>query len=289
MRKMKVGVMICGLCIFFFGRFVPFAQAEGMKLGVRLAAGINYLSVGDINKSLKGQNDYWNNFSKAYGLTLSGEFEKIQFGLDAQADLMIYLTPRFGISLGAGYILGKKNTGEVTMTSPSRNISETDENQISAIPVLVGLFYNLPISSRSRIFIQAGGGYYLAKYSQSGEFDETGSYNLSEDWTKNATSHSLGFHGGLGLEFDLARNVAFVIEGYGRYARISEFKGDWNYKNSFGYSEIGHGSLYYWEWCELPTVDMAEELPSSSDIKNGREARIDFSGFAVRAGIKIVF
>jgi len=34
---------------------------------------------------------------------------------------------------------------------------------------------------------------------------------------------------------------------------------------------------------------MGEEFPSYPDIKNVREAIIDFSGFAIRAGIRIVF
>jgi len=286
MKKIKAAAIVGSLCIFFFGGFVSLAQAEGVKIGLRLTGGMNSLSTGDINKAIQGENDYWKGW---HGMTISGEFQKIRYGLDGQADLLIYFIPRFGLSIGSGYILGKKDAGQVTLTSPSSNISETLINQISAIPILASLFFIYPISSGSRIFVQAGGGYYLAKYSQSGNFDRTGDMNFSEEWTQNATANGFGFHGGLGFEFDLGRNVAFVIEGFGRHVQIDGFKGDWIHKYSDRDPYIGHGTLYYWEWEGIPTVRMGEELPSNPDIKKGREAIIDFSGFAIRAGIRIVF
>ncbi len=286
MKKIKAAAIVGSLCIFFFGRFVSLAQAEGVKIGLRLTGGMNSLSTGDINKDIQGENDYWKGW---HGMTISGEFQKIRYGFDGQADLLIYFTPRFGLSLGSGYILGKKDAGQVTLTSPSDNRSESLINQISAIPILAGLFFIYPISSGSRIFVQAGGGYYFAKYSQSGDYDRTGDINFSEEWTQNAAANGFGFHGGLGFEFDLGRNVAFVIEGFGRRVQIDGFKGDWIHRYSDRDPYTGHGSLYYWEWEGIPNVRMGEEFPSYPDIKNVREAIIDFSGFAIRAGIRIVF
>ena len=68
--------------------------------------------------------------------------------------------------------MGKKDSDRVTMNSPFENISRIGDDQVSAIPILISLIYDFPISSRSRIFLQAGGGYYLARDSQSGEFKD---------------------------------------------------------------------------------------------------------------------
>ena len=111
----------------------------------------------------------------------------------------------------------------------------------------------------------------------------------------NVHAGGIGFHGGVGLEYRLRKNVSLVVEGSGRYARVSGLKGEYNEQSSEGADATDKGKLYYYEWKYneklYPWVELLDRDPSeinfSSPIYNAREAVIDFSGFSLRAGIKI--
>jgi hypothetical protein len=204
-----------------------------------------------------------------------------------EGDVVVYMTPRFGISLGSGYILGKKGK-DVNKIVISQTF--TDEVKVSAIPVKLGVYYSLPLSSQARFFLTAGVGYYFAKWSEAyrNEWD-TGWWTIDQ----KATARGIGFHGGVGFELNVVSHVAFVLEGQGRYAKIGGFKGDKDGKYYPPPTEYStKGKLYYFEylpWTEnwYPKIYISKEEQAGDRIRNVREAKVDFSGFTFRAGIKI--
>lgn len=287
MRK-RISVLV--ICLLLILLLPVLSKAE--KFGIKLLGGMNYLVFGDPNASLKGLADFLKDQASLGDETVEGEFKKIHFGLEFEGDVVFYITPRFGISLGSGYIYGKKGK-DVNKIAILGGQTFTDEVEVSAIPVKLGAYYSLPLSSRVGFFLKGGVGYYFAKWSD----------NYRNEWGDNwitsnqkANASGIGFHGGVGLEFKLISNIAFVLEGQGRYAKIGGFKGDKEDKffiPTLGSSE--EGKLYYFEWLPwtenwYPMIQIYEEEPSSGDrIRNIREAKVDFSGFTFRAGIKINF
>ena len=249
---------------------------------------MNYLAVGDPNAYLKGLSDFLKDQASLEGS--EGDFKKIHIGLDLEGDAVVYLTPRFGISFGSGYILGKKGKDVNKIIIGGQTF--TDELKVSAIPVKLGVYYSLPLSSHARFFLNGGVGYYFAKWSEAYRNEWSGNW-----WTtdQKARASGIGFHGGVGFELNLASNIAFVLEGQGRYAKIGGFKGDEENKIYSPPMESSEkGKIYYFEWFPwtdnwYPMIDLSDEEPSGDRIRNVREAKVDFSGFTFRAGIKINF
>jgi hypothetical protein len=271
--------------------FLP-GLSKAKKFSLKLSGGMNYLAVGDPNASLKGLADFLKDQASLGEIIIipEGDFKKIHFGLDLEGDVIVYLTPRFGISLGSGYILGKKGKDVNKIIIGGQTF--TEEVKVSAIPVKLGVYYSLPLSSQTRFFLNGGVGYYFAKWSDAYRNEWTGNW-----WTKDqkARASGIGFHGGVGFELNLVSHIVFVLEGQGRYAKIGGFKGDKENKiHSPPMESSVKGKLYYFEWFPwtykwYPMIDLSDEEPSGDKIRSVREAKVDFSGFTFRAGIKINF
>jgi hypothetical protein len=268
--------------------FLP-GLCKAERFSLKLSGGLNYLAVGDPNASLKGLADFLKDQASQGGEIPEGDFKEIHFVLNWEGDVVVYLTPRFGISFGSGYIYGKKGK-DVNKIIIGQTF--TDEVKVSAIPLKLGVYYSLPLSSQARLFLNGGLGYYFAKWSEAYRNEWSGGW-LSTD--QKAKASGIGFYGGVGFELNLVSNIAFVFEGQERYAKIGGFKGD-KEDNAFvpGWESSAKGKLYYFEWFPwtdkwYPMIDISEEEPSGDKIRNVREAKVDFSGFTFRAGIKISF
>jgi hypothetical protein len=229
---------------------------------------------------------------------MEGGTKSINWGMNWEADAVYDLNPRLGIGIGIGFIQVSKDKDQSRIISRWPGEIRTDDrgNTFRAIPIKLGVFYNLLHGSKINLFLNGGVGYYLATWKESED------YNSQSDGTSwlgqyETTMHSggFGFHGGLSLEYRLFRNVALVVEGFGRYARFSEFSGEYTEKKSNGVDVKDEGKLYYYEWSynnkDYPWIELLDRDPSeinfSSPIKNARKAVIDFSGFSFRVGIHI--
>jgi opacity protein-like surface antigen len=285
MSKRVMVTIYCSLVILFLPGL---SKAE--KFSLKLSVVMNYLAIGDPNASLKGLADFLKDQASLGGEIPEGDFKEIHFVLNWEGDVIVYLNPRFGISLGSGYILGKKGKDVNKIIIGGQTF--TEEVEVSAVPVKLGVYYSLPLSSRARFFLNGGVGYYFAEWSDAYCNEWTGNW-----WTidQKAKASGIGFHGGVGFELNLVSNIAIVLEGQGRYAKIGRFKGD---KENKIYSppadSLGKGKLYYfeyfpWTYKWYPMIHILEEEPSGDKIRNVREAKVDFSGFTFRAGIKISF
>lgn len=245
------------------------------RFGIKLTGGINYLEVGDPNASLKGFADFMKDLAIFWGVTGEGEIEQIHSGLDLEGDVIFYLSPRLGISLGSGYIYGNKakDANKVILLDQTYAYGM----KMSAIPVRLGVYYSFPISSWGRFFLNGGVGYYFAKWSESIDW-------VASTTDQEAKGNGIGFHGGVGFELKLVSHFALIFEGKGRYVKIRGFEG-----KKLDFIE---GTLNYYESQILgkwyPKVDVIDGL-TPIGIRNLREAKVDFSGFTFRAGIKINF
>ena len=272
-----------------------YQPSPGISFGIKLTGGMNYLLIGDPNEDLKGYTNLMDIWANRCGYTMDGEFKELHLGLDFEGDLILYLTPHLGISIGSGYIYGKKGKDEnnIFITGPTLTWdtqTHTDKIKVSAIPIRIGIYFFLPVSSQARFFLNGGAGYYFAKISEAYRHEYNGKWFTRD---QEATAKDIGFQGGIGFEYDLAQNISFVIEGQGRYAKIGGFVGDQKQKNSGGWSNSWKGTLYYEEYeCFegwFPEIRVWDEEPTEAWLRNAREAEVDFSGVTVRAGIKIKF
>jgi len=290
MKKKELGLVFF-LFLFFSIRGISNAE----KFSIKLSGGMSYLAVGDVNEGVKG---YFNVIRDGSinppGLSVvEGEAKPIHFGLDFEGDIIINFTPKIGIGFGAGYIQGAR-TSEITVRflDGASGSTGSHELKVSAIPLRLGVFYTLSMNEMMNVVFNAGAGLYLGKYSYNKRPVRTGECTINQ--TANASG--LGFHGGVGFEYELTPNIAFVLEGQGKYAKIGGFEGTIRYSCPYPpFKRTEEGTLYYFEMIGqtgkcYPWVEISKEKPSSEDwIRNVREAKVDFSGFTLRAGIKIKF
>ena len=276
------------------------AQLSSVRFAFKFTGGPARLLGGDASANRTGYSAYWRDRAQlpGSGVEIEGGTESIHSGMNFEADVIYYLNSRLGVSIGASYIQASKDEGQSRMVIrwPGETRTVSRGNEFSAVPIKLGVYFNLLQSHKLNLFLNAGAGYYLAKWKELEDYQSESPG--ASFWTKlesNAHSGGIGFHGGLGLEYCLLKNVSLVVEGSGRYARISGFKGEYNQKNSEGVDATEKGKLYYYEWKDnqnsYPWIELLDRDPSeinfSSPVYNARKAVIDFSGFSLRAGIKI--
>ncbi len=285
--------MVCLSVFFLLPGLNQAEQAQSwQKKGValKLTGGMNYMSLGDWNAFMNGWTDYYNYVANEVGGTVEGEFKSIRWGLDFEGDVIFNLNPRLGITIGSGYISGKKGPdgNKIIQTLPDGTITLNHDMQISAIPVKIGVYYCLSRFSKFRFFLSGGIGYYFAKISEVYKNQWDGSWSHEN---QEAKGEGFGFQGGMGLELDIAKNIAFVVEGYGRYAKIRDLMGERDWSMSFGPSGSRKGGLYYFDldipYGLLPYIEIISGTPGGLNRRNVRKATVNLSGFAMRIGVKI--
>jgi len=259
--------------------FLPKAL-DASVLTIRLYGGGTYLQGGDINSGMKGWADYYKAYYGTYGYPQqTGSFAPVHLGFDAGGDIIFHLTTRFGIGLGAEYLMATKSS-TLAFQSTASSFTMRFVGIPSAIPAKLSLFYFLPLGNRVRVSLHAGAGYYSA----SARLES----HSSIDYIIDSSAKGIGYHGGLGLEWELFPKFCLLIEAAGRYASLSGFEGDVTMVGLGGWK----GKLYYWGATasfldKFNYIDLLIGAPGGTGFLFVREAKIDFSGFSLRAGFVI--
>jgi hypothetical protein len=270
--------------LLFFLALTAFPVASNAGLSFRFYGGGAYLRGGDINDGMKGWTDYWKaNYQQQGYPTQSGSFNPVNYGYTFGGDIIIHLTARLGIGLGAEFLQASKSS-TLTFQSPSTTINWTIVGKPSAVPVKASLFYVLPLGSRAAISLHAGAGYYSANARMESHLKTSSETSYLID----SSAKGVGYHAGLGLELKLFPKVFFLIEGAGRYVVLSGFEGNVTMLPEGGWK----GKLYYWGastsyLSRFNYIDLLAGAPNSTGYIFFREAKIDYSGFSLRAGFVI--
>jgi len=260
------------------------AAAKAGSLSFRVFGGGNYLAGGDLNKGLQGWADYWKATRDYQGYTKqTGSFNPIHLGPNAGADIIFHLSPNWGVGIGTEYLVAS-NKSNFTFQSATQTLNWEYLGKPSALPVKVGVFYFLPLSNKLTLGFHAGAGYYWANARLESRQDVYPSIKYIID----SSAKGIGYHGGISLEMKLCSSVSFLIEAAGRYAVLSGFTGTVTINNAGGWK----GTLRYWEaktsyLDNYAYIDLTEAAPTGTSIKLARDAKIDFSGVSLRAGIVI--
>ncbi len=256
---------------------------QGIGLRIKLSGGLNYFSSGDIGKGTQGFYDSRADYFSSAGYALDKRFKSFHTGFDISGDIIFFLKPQIGVGLGVGYIYARRIdffqvSGENNFMDRHRSIPE-----ITVIPIKLELFFSFPLNRLFSLSFSGGPALYLTEYT----------YFLSPNWKElsqigqKANAKSLGFHGGIGLEVKLDQRAAFLIEGQGRYAKISNFMGkETKYRLVPPGEEVilkEEGTLYYMEDEKFPYLAIRDEVSSGSQA--GKKAIFDLSGFCIRVGL----
>jgi hypothetical protein len=267
------------LTLAVFGLASPAAAADG-RFTIRLYGAPGLFSGGEIN-DVRGLADYYNYLADAAGFTVGGEYKPAHFGLEAGVDFIFNLTPRVGIGLGVGYLNAARES-VITLTSGSSEFTQTLRPAYGSIPLRLGVFWTIPVSSRMSIALSAGPEIHFARASTSWQLDQGPDFIRYEN---DVTGMGFGFHGAAAVEIKLSGRIGLLLEIAGRYARFGGLTGTATYSDAYA-SESVSGTFYRLEIPDgpgFPLVMVYEEKPSD----DATEVKLNLSGGSVRFGVVI--
>jgi len=309
---MKNKLIIFSIMISTLFVLKPTSWAQ-TKFSFKITGGYGTMSIGDLNVVLEDLENSYNDWASLPDATKKGEFKKLNTGFECEGELIISLSENFGIGIGAGYIK-REEPSEVTFELDTGdlylNYNFSISPELSVIPIKLSVYYYIPIVSRMNLFLSGGIGYYFGKLNyyelwESEEIYEGWDYwDLRSDSAIETIDSGIGFHGGIGFEYDVVKNLAFFVEGLGRYVKLKDWEGDstdyigitYDDGTTEGTTETSSGTLWYYEYYpethrDSPSsvLKIQEEKPMHSDYRNVRKAEGDLSGFSFRIGFRVKF
>ena len=253
------------------------------RFALSLMGGGDYLLGGDLNEAAQGRADYYGDFK---GIKGSPDVSPAHIGYVFGGEFLVPLVDQLSLGLGLEYLKSQKSSIILFQKGIVTNILRC-RPEMYAYPLRLFIAY-APLQS---FYIKVGLEYYFAgcKY-----FYRTESGNLWTEWAGTATTQGLGAMAGFGLEWNLSGSLAFVFELTGHYAPLSGFKGTGTKTDRLGADENEAGTLYYFELKSaggdsFPQVYVRSKVPSEAGVFNAREAEVDFTRLALKAGFKVRF
>lgn len=262
---------------------------EGFGLSVRFTAGPAFIDGGDIRKGDQGLYDAASATVVSYGFVTERRFNPFRSGFEVSADVVYHITSKFGVGIGFGYM---NISQQSLLLFHEPNMFENNQigtaPKITAYPIRAGVFFQFPLHRLVNLTLNSGASLYITRYS----------YSRATNWypvdliNHKANTTGFGFHGGMGLEINFHPRAALILEGLGRYSKISGFTGKSNIRKSVNppleYEDIEeYGTLYYLEKDGHPQLAILVQEPTGYETV--RKATLDLSGFIFQAGIKVKF
>jgi len=287
------------LLAFFFLARTGQAQDFIKGFSLKLMGGYGNMAVGDFNTVMEDLETLFSDIASLIGIEKEGEFKELNRGFECEGEFIMNLAGNFGIGIGAGYIQRKeKSEFSIKGGEPIVNLAYSLEPKFTAIPIKLSVHYFYPISSKVNIFLNGGIGYYFGTITYHTRVDMQWSPQ-EEEWEKEeieVKDNALGFHGGLGFEYNVTENIAFFAEGAARHAKLKDWEGDYSSNYMDVLTEQSSGTLWYFEALGpsglekyYSGLEIKKEKPTGTNIKNARKAEGDLSGFSFRAGIRVKF
>ncbi|MCX6566638.1 MAG: hypothetical protein NTW38_09515 [Candidatus Aminicenantes bacterium] len=279
-------------------------------ISAKISGGMVYLKGGFPNTV----RDYYDQYFRAEAaaatslVVLQGGIPPLHNGSGAGAEVVL----NFGfISLGLGteYVRAEK-TG--TMTFGTRHwgpalLEFSIADRLTVIPAKINIYANILKSRIGHVRLYGGAGMYFGTFSD--EWSGVNEKGESFYFRQKARAQDIGYQGGVEIEMNLGENFALVAEGLGQLVKINGFSGsaegsaNWFHPKS-GITETSlSGTLYIYEmqsgidapW--IPNLVIFKTAPtrkslglnSRENIRNVAEAKIDFSGYSARIGLRIKF
>ncbi len=269
---------------------IPGQTLAGSKISLKLQGGWTYISGGDVNHGTQAYFDWREDLWPAS----EGGYRALHHGFELGGDIIFELSRTLGIGIGSGYLEASRLSQ--MWLDEGTNFDETvqAEPKLSAIPIRLGLFLTFPLTKRVNLTANAGASYYFqARYSDDWGSWYSPDYSYIHAWITTIAEKrgiSLGFDGGLGIEYKLFNKVFVCLDAKGRYARFRGLEGTSEF-SSYEYDPFSiQGKLYYESVPMLPDAPrliMVQSDPPDGPGGEPRLAVVDFSGVSLQAGIRI--
>jgi len=261
---------------------------EGMPpINLLLSLGLSYRVGGDINTGAQGLADF---YAESLSSSMQGSVGAVHLTYLLGGEVQIHLRPNLALGLGLDYFKGK-NESKVTYPEATDSAAYTTTPELKSVPIRLAVTYHILPELSPSFYLKAGLEYHFASCGYTYRFENS---EFWEEWQGEASSQGFGFMAGLGVDVELTSTLVFFGEAAGNFAKISDFSGTNTYRDSNGHSSSEEGDLYIYQAHTLPEsshslVFIRERKPSEGGVSEAKLATLDYSGFWLRAGIRIRF
>jgi len=259
---------------------------ESKQLFVQMSFGLMY--EGHVEDSWHLNTDHYS-FSSVQGKRTSP-------GMDITLEFIYQFHPNFSLAVGTGYISRTLN-GSSGLFSSSEGDSYQEFSLSPALrseinPFYLSCIFSFPVMSGVKANFIGGVGYYIGKIKCTGEkLEGKSGYLLHLSGLFESNAHTLGYHVGTGIDFDLSLNLFFSVEALYRVVNFRKFK---TQVTPFS------GTAFYFASSaeEIENLVAADstflyELQFFGEEDVGdieyRVSNFSYSGFSFRAGLKFKF
>lgn len=267
------------------------SAAPAINLRIKIAGGLGYFNLKDINRALKSREEFLKEEAAATaGWNFQGgSIPRFQSGVELEGELLFLLNERLAFGLGSGYMYGELSPEKTALTILQGVYSYiyVKPVKVSAQPLILAGYYFLPLGKKISVFCKAGGGYFWAKFVGREGYRRLPTVNFSYTSSQLADGHGTVFQAGLGLKVELEPSVSLFFEALGRRAKAAGFEGDVR-------SGIRGKLFFYEEYIPVlklwqAKVQLSESTPAGENFRSVREALVDLNGFSLKMGIMIQF
>lgn len=262
-----------------------------MDIEVRLSSGLWRMQLDEVNAALAG----WQEGLKRLADInpdldfISGDARALHLGVDFEAELMLSLSRWIKLGLSAGYGHGFLDE-EATLLTVSQDGVLTERarpTKVSAYPLLLSGYVNIPLGRKFNVYLRAGAGAILAKYVSREAQKKAGDKRFSYPVYDMAKARRPTYLGGLGLSYSFDESLGFFVEAAVRSARVEGLTGENQLAQRgtlYGYEEISWLTRH-WQ----PKMHVQPEAPSGTRYRDMHEATVDFSGYSIKMGLILKF
>jgi len=258
-------------------------SAPASFLEFSLSGGAGWTAPRDLNDGAQGFADYHGAF---LGFPASGPVDALHLATLVGLELSYRVSPRLSLGLGVDYFWGA-NRGRVGFTD--RVFLETLDTSpsVSAVPVKLSVrFY-----PGKGFYIRGSLGVYFVKAGYLYRLERGDTW---QEWKGTATAHRFGAEAAFGGDWKVGANTSFFVEAGFRMASLSGLSGQDVYRNSDGVTLIEDGTLTYFrkEGADsgvYPLLFIGDSKLAEEGVVDSRQAGINLSGMAARAGIRYRF
>lgn len=240
--------------------------------------------------------DSWHMNSDNYNFS-SVKGKRMSPGMDITLEFIYQFHPNFSLAVGTGYISRRLNGSSGLFSSSEegdsyQEFSFSPELRSEINPFYLSGIFSFPVMGGVKANFIGGIGYYIGNIKCTTEKLEFKSgYLLHVAGLFESNAHSLGYHVGAGVDFDLSLNLFLSVEALYRVVNFREFK-----TKLIPFS----GSAFYFaasaeEMENLVAADSTflYELQFFGEEDVGdidyRISNFSYSGFSFRAGLKFKF
>lgn len=285
---MRKGLVFAGLGAIIL--LLP-SPARGLDIQIRLSSGLWQMKLGEINDALAGWSEGLKRESDIdpNAQFISGEVDRLRLGMEFEAELLLSFSRwlKLGLSFGYGFASVNEEKTLLTLEEGGAMEERARPTKVSAYPLLVSGYFNLPLGKKMGAYLRAGVGAVQARYVSREAEREIGGKKFLYPVYDNAKAGGLTYLGGLGLSYSFDRSLGFFVEAEARFGRVDGLTGENKLEEKgtlYSYEEYLPQSGY-WQ----PTMHVLPEAPGGADVRNIRATVVDFNGYSIKIGLLLKF